>query len=831
MNGENDDNEAVNLCSSEDERPRRRPRNQAVNRPVEDHDVVFDDPVAVFSSSATSLFEHNLSKSLPLSLSGEAWMPQHAAPLVRSRSKFHCEIAGIEVHFPLEKPFPTQIAIIEKMIESFKQKKHAIIESPTGTGKSLALLCGAVAFQCDSYRRHQDDPDVAIPRIVVASRTHSQLSAMATELKKLPYSTWATTLGSRRVLCLNSEVKNQINCDHACMQACADRDNKLSKKKMPPPCSKFRSLDDTTSARFAAPWVTGSDNSIFDVEDLRTMGDCYDICPFYATKSMAKFAHVVFVPYNYLFNNGRAYKGSIVIIDEAHNIPSQSNEKFTSEISDTELREVVTLCDKYRENVMLPSLFEFETPDISCVRSFASGFRAAIIRITKETIISEKEAAKKEYLLWSTHDSQAEFCDGFITERRCMDVSTALYAILKSDLMKELHALKIFQKLSNMINCLKSVLSSSFGFFAMLLRKPERSELMVSVVKVACLESAIPLQKMTQHAYSCVFSSGTLEPVKHFMSLLGQNTEMRCTAPLQGSHVINVDSQLLIGHVGTADDGVPIIGSHKAISGTQKFAEYATRIGNVLCAACNHAPGGALVFFSCFSTLQKVHQAWSLSGILHQLQLIKNRVLVEESGCDFRKLKSDFETEIAESGESILLCVYRGRLSEGVSFNDQLCRLCVCVGVPFPSFEDPLIKAKMTYLDRRHRPGLSGHDWYYLEAFQALNQALGRTIRHSRDYGCILLVDHRYHEAGMQKYLPRWLKSSVKPFSGIAELSPQMTHFFDAAKAEFGIGNVLRPVNANEHDSDQEHEEYVLDVAVRMMNEVGPKPAPARRRP
>lgn len=38
---------------------------------------------------------------------------------------------------------------------------------------------------------------------------------------------------------------------------------------------------------------------------------------------------------------------------------------------------------------------------------------------------------------------------------------------------------------------------------------------------------------------------------------------------------------------------------------------------------------------------------------------------------------------------------------------------------------------------------LSGQDWYKQQAFRAVNQAIGRVIRHKEDYGAIFLCDQR----------------------------------------------------------------------------------------
>jgi hypothetical protein len=49
-----------------------------------------------------------------------------------------CEhlICGYKVYFPEgRKPFPAQLAVISKVLQALKDKKNALLESPTGTGK------------------------------------------------------------------------------------------------------------------------------------------------------------------------------------------------------------------------------------------------------------------------------------------------------------------------------------------------------------------------------------------------------------------------------------------------------------------------------------------------------------------------------------------------------------------------------------------------------------------------------------------------------------------------------------------------------------------------
>ena len=52
---------------------------------------------------------------------------------------------GFDVFFPM-KPYQVQIDYMEKVIESCKKSENALLESPTGTGKTLCLLTATLAW-------------------------------------------------------------------------------------------------------------------------------------------------------------------------------------------------------------------------------------------------------------------------------------------------------------------------------------------------------------------------------------------------------------------------------------------------------------------------------------------------------------------------------------------------------------------------------------------------------------------------------------------------------------------------------------------------------------
>nr|CAD1821203.1 unnamed protein product [Ananas comosus var. bracteatus] len=71
-------------------------------------------------------------------------------------------IGGVPVEFPY-KPYGSQLAFMGRVISTLSRARHqghshALLESPTGTGKTLSLLCSALAWQQDQLRRPLRSP-------------------------------------------------------------------------------------------------------------------------------------------------------------------------------------------------------------------------------------------------------------------------------------------------------------------------------------------------------------------------------------------------------------------------------------------------------------------------------------------------------------------------------------------------------------------------------------------------------------------------------------------------------------------------------------------------
>lgn len=80
---------------------------------------------------------------------------------------------GIDVYFPF-KPYQCQIDYMTRVIRALQHGENALLESPTGTGKTLSLLCASLAWLKKERELSKDKHQgLDIPRIIYTSRTHS----------------------------------------------------------------------------------------------------------------------------------------------------------------------------------------------------------------------------------------------------------------------------------------------------------------------------------------------------------------------------------------------------------------------------------------------------------------------------------------------------------------------------------------------------------------------------------------------------------------------------------------------------------------------------------
>lgn len=104
----------------------------------------------------------------------------------------------------------------------------------------------------------------------------------------------------------------------------------------------------------------------------------------------------------------------------------------------------------------------------------------------------------------------------------------------------------------------------------------------------------------------------------------------------------------------------------------------------------------------------------------------------------------------------------------------------VVVGLPYPDKNSPELKEKIAFLEQRGGNGgrTRGNEYYENICMKAVNQSVGRAIRHSKDYAAIILADERYSRANIRAKLPTWIQSSLNQEASIGKTIGMLRQFF-----------------------------------------------------
>lgn len=121
-------------------------------------------------------------------------------------------------------------------------------------------------------------------------------------------------------------------------------------------------------------------------------------------------------------------------------------------------------------------------------------------------------------------------------------------------------------------------------------------------------------------------------------------------------------------------------------------------------------------------------------------------------------------------------------MSEGINFSDDMGRCVVMVGLPYPNMNSPELKEKMQYLNANFPKScdnqLPGQVHYENICMKAVNQSIGRAIRHRNDYASILLLDQRYSRNNVRKKLPTWINKSLRVVDKFGPIMPTLKNFY-----------------------------------------------------
>ncbi|XP_051915581.1 regulator of telomere elongation helicase 1 isoform X1 [Hippocampus zosterae] len=739
---------------------------------------------------------------------------------------------GVEVQFPF-RPYECQKDYMMKVIDCLKREVNGVLESPTGTGKTLCLLCATLAWRehfKDTITAHKiaerlDERKIsadnflaswgpasedgssptsysAVPKIIYASRTHSQLSQVVNELKNTSYKPKVSVLGSREQLCINPEVMRQES-NHVKVHMCRAKVSTRS-------CPFYNNVEEKSTDKELV-------EEIVDMEDLVKFGNKTRTCPYYLSRSLKQQADIIFMPYNYLLDpkSRKAHNidlaGSVVIFDEAHNVERTCEESTSFDLTPYDLASAINALTRLLSEHAQEARFE-ETSQVSGLKTDVK-----VVAKLKEIFLKLEEAIdsfevpddrgitkpgifiyellERAHLTYDTKDTVSEALEqivGYLAGQPGIFLNTGgLQKLL--DIMQMVFSGAV----SSQKDC-KMTMEANTAHFKVHIhkdtstqKKQKNGDLWASSSKKAgnilsywCFSPGFSMQDLKNQGVRCIIlTSGTLSPLSSFTS------EMRIpfSVSLENSHVIRRD-QIFVSVIEHGPDRVPLSSAFNR----RLDPENLSSLGNTVVNLTRIVPDGLLLFFPSFYLMEKTLEFWRDNGHADRIENLKPMFVEPKGRGPFAEAIEGYYNKVndSQSRGGIFTAVCRGKASEGLDFANTFGRGVIITGLPFPPKFDPRIVLKMQFLDEMNQgkiaaPGqklLTGQEWYREQAFRAVNQAIGRVIRHKDDYGAIFLCDQRFKSRDVQSHLPAWLRPYVRSYDNFGNIIRDVCHFFRVAQ-------------------------------------------------
>ncbi|UMM13126.1 hypothetical protein L5515_001560 [Caenorhabditis briggsae] len=736
------------------------------------------------------------------------------------------------------------------------QKLDAALESPTGTGKTLSLLCSTLAWvqklkeskpmdfatwQSSGAGGAEKTEDKLknsfIPTIFYASRTHSQLEQVVHELNRTEYKWVKTTiLGSREHFCINQKVK-KIKESNRQAHVCRGLVSKRS-------CHYYNKFDALTTDKANEILEKGE---AMDIEDFVKIGTQNSICPYFMSRQRSETAELILLPYNYIIDPKmrRRYKldlkNSIVIFDEAHNLESICESNASAELSSTsialcieELKKVLALLVEEEENAREEADNEteaFGTQKIDLTKKLIENLRTEDLMALLEKVFTLEENFDKLFesdqlksvppldgkasdgaILLETLANSG--CDGNSVERFVDVLRDAISYLLSKN--EEVSLTEKGDGMESVADFLLSIYSTHAQEVAAAVGDEHikladrvdpatvarncklyiRKDSGKLVIKYFCFQASISMRMLKMRGVrNVLLASGTLSPIQAFTYNMGLNFG----AILENEHALKQVPVLT---------SIVTRGKHGGLVGSfqnRKNIEYVSDVGESLIRVMETTPQGVLVFFSSYSQMDELVEVWkktkrgasdSPETFWEKMEKTKKIAVEPRAKEQLAAVRLRYTQGVSEPHGAALLAVCRGKVSEGIDFCDAESRAVIIVGIPYPPIHDERVVLKKMYLDDlMGRKDLtnepqSSRDWYQMEAFRAVNQAIGRVLRHKNDFGTVVLIDTRYASAKPEMF-PKWLRNTISRCDSnncalkTARFFKERGHLIENSKSEY----------------------------------------------
>lgn len=476
-------------------------------------------------------------------------------------------------------------------------------------------------------------------------------------------------------------------------KACEHLDKACNGDSCPLARGFYDRLPAARSAALIAPWL--------DQTGLRTVALEHQVCPYYLSQEMARWADVVIADYNYYFDLSALLFGLAqfnqwrvaVLVDEAHNMVERARQMYSASL---------------------------DQQSMNAIRDVAPApLKKPLQRLNRDwnALHKEQTASYQAYpvtpgkLLQSLNLCVTAMGDYFNEHPEAVD------GPLQSFYFEAIAFVRIAELFDE--------------HFVFDISKRESRGRRSSLSKL-CLRNVVPARFIHPRliaARSSVLFSATLSPRHYYADLLGLPADTAW---------IDVESPFSREQL-----DVRII-SRISTRYTHRQASLAPIVA-LMAEQFESQPGNYLAFFSSFDYLQQVAELMRTEHP-HVPIWLQARGMSEGE-------RHEFLERFTLESQGIGFAVLGGAFGEGIDLPGArlIGAFIATLGLAQLNPVNEQLKQRMAVLFG------AGYDYTYLyPGLQKVVQAAGRVIRSQQDRGVVMLIDDRFAERKVQQLLPKW---------------------------------------------------------------------------
>ena len=595
-------------------------------------------------------------------------------------------------------PRPGQERLAEIISSACDSRAHLVVESGTGTGKTVCALSACAEF-CKSRGK----------KLLYLTRTNSQQRQVMFELRQISerMSVFGVALQGRRNMCplARSDSDLSMGTPEELSKVCSERKARVLRGDEG--ACKFYAA---TISEDLQPVMRYARDELPTAEEFAAYCTDRDLCPYEVSKLHVPAADVVTVPYIMFFDSfirhalldwmACSLPDIVLVVDEAHNLPSYARELESATLSSVALK----LSEK--------EVDEFGDPEVAdgvSLRDFLSMMMEILDSTVEEYLIDEDgiipQSHIEEELMFRTRMTSRGI-DGLLSQ-------TVNFGEMVRD----------HRKLSGKLP--RSYVHGMAGFLVFWrgLEEGEYVKLITETdaraFEAFCLDAAIAC-KPALECHASIHMSGTLKPLEDYRATTGLPKDSRLAEipspfPPENRLVLFVDD---------------VTTKYEDIERDESMVE---RIAEHISDLVSGVKRSTIVFYPSYALMERISRNTARASTDRSVYFEKRDM---DQG-DLMKAVGEFKLS---PGKALLHAVAGGRLSEGMDFPGAEMEVAVIAGIPYPK---PTAKQRALQHFCELRFGNGWEHSVKAPTARKLQQAIGRLIRSETDRGVAVILDKR----------------------------------------------------------------------------------------